>query len=257
MCSKTQKARRGRLHHLARLDPARAQRDHLARLHLAQQLGADDVERAALRGDAVVARRASRAPAAAGRPGRGTPTTASFVITTVEKAPSSRGITSATASSIRSASWVERSAAMISESEVPRNWTPRSLQLRVQLDRVDQVAVVGERHLAAVRAPHRLRVLPRRRARRRVAHVADRHLALERAQLLLVEHLRDEPEVAHGHDLARLRWPRSPPTPGRGAEGRRARSRRAWRRRAPARTRRRHRTRREARPGRRGLGSSG
>ena len=48
-------------------------------------------------------------------------TTASFVITTVEKAPSRRGTTSATASSIRSASWVERSAAMISESEVPRN----------------------------------------------------------------------------------------------------------------------------------------
>ena len=51
-------------------------------------------------------------------------TTASFVITTVEKAPSSRGTTSATASSMRSASWVERSAAMISESEVPRNWMP-------------------------------------------------------------------------------------------------------------------------------------
>jgi hypothetical protein len=32
--------------------------------------------------------------------------------------------------------------------------------------------------------------------------VADRHLTLKRAQLLLVEHLRDEPEVAHGHDLA-------------------------------------------------------
>ena len=48
-------------------------------------------------------------------------------MTTVEKAPSSRGTTSATASSMRSASWVESSAAMISESEVPRNRTPRSL----------------------------------------------------------------------------------------------------------------------------------
>ena len=28
---------------------------------------------------------------------------------------------------MRSASWVESSAAMISESEVPRNWTPRSV----------------------------------------------------------------------------------------------------------------------------------
>ena len=60
-------------------------------------------------------------PSASGRRPAGSrnATTASFVITTVEKAPSSRGITSATASSIRSASWVERSAAMISESEVP------------------------------------------------------------------------------------------------------------------------------------------
>ena len=52
--------------------------------------------------------------------------TRSFVITTVEKAPSSRGITSARASSTRSASCVESSAAMISESEVPRKLTPRS-----------------------------------------------------------------------------------------------------------------------------------
>ena len=88
-------------------------------------------------------------------------------------------------------------------------------QLGVQLHRVDQVAVVRERHLAAVGAPHRLRVLPRRRAGRGVAHVADRHLALERAQLLLVEDLRDEAEVAHGHDLAGVvaaipadSWPR-------------------------------------------------
>ena len=68
-------------------------------------------------------------PSASGRRPAGSrkATTASFVITTVEKAPSSRGITSASASSIRSASWVESSAAMISESEVPRNWTPLSL----------------------------------------------------------------------------------------------------------------------------------
>ena len=47
-------------------------------------------------------------------------------MTTVEKAPSRRGITSSTASSIVSASWVDSSAAMISESDVERNWTPRS-----------------------------------------------------------------------------------------------------------------------------------
>ena len=51
----------------------------------------------------------------------------SFVMTTVENAPSSRGSTSSTASSIVSASCVESSAAMISESDVERNETPRSL----------------------------------------------------------------------------------------------------------------------------------
>ena len=34
--------------------------------------------------------------------------------------------------------------------------------------------------------------------------MADRHVAREGAQLLLVEHLRDEAEVAHGHDVAAL-----------------------------------------------------
>ena len=52
-------------------------------------------------------------------------TTASSVITTVEKAPLSRGSTSATASSIREAGWVASNAAMISESEVERNGTSR------------------------------------------------------------------------------------------------------------------------------------
>ncbi len=47
-------------------------------------------------------------------------------MTAVEYAPSSRPITSATASSIRSASCVESRAAMISESDVERNVTPAS-----------------------------------------------------------------------------------------------------------------------------------
>ena len=51
MCSKTQCAGRPALHHLAGLQAALGQRDHLARVHLAQQLGADDVEGAALGGD--------------------------------------------------------------------------------------------------------------------------------------------------------------------------------------------------------------
>ena len=53
MCSKTQCAGRSAGTHLPGLDPALAERDQLARLDLAQQLGADDVEGAALGGDAV------------------------------------------------------------------------------------------------------------------------------------------------------------------------------------------------------------
>ncbi len=34
--------------------------------------------------------------------------------------------------------------------------------------------------------------------------MADRHVALQGAQALLVEHLVDEPLVAHGHDVAAL-----------------------------------------------------
>ena len=111
--------------------------------------------------------------------------------------------------------WVESSAAMISESDVERNVTPALAQLAVQLDRVDEVAVVGERDLAPVGAPDRLRVLPRVRAGGRVAHVPDGHVAAQRAQLLLVEHLVDEALVAHRHDVAALAaampadsWPR-------------------------------------------------
>ena len=93
---------------------------------------------------------------------------------------------------------------MISESEVPRKAIPRLLQLAPELDRVGQVAVVGERQLAAVVAPDRLRVLPGAAAGGRVADVADRHVALQRPQLLLVEDLGDEAGVAHRGDVAAL-----------------------------------------------------
>ena len=79
-------------------------------------------------------------------------------------------------------------------------------QLVVQLERVDQVAVVRERDLAAravgaLRALHRLRVLPGVGAGGGVAHVADRELAGERAQVVLAEHLVDEAELAAGDDV--------------------------------------------------------
>ena len=83
-------------------------------------------------------------------------------------------------------------------------------QLGVQLDGVDQVAVVGQRERAAVVADDRLRVLPLRGAGGRVADVADRHVADQRAQLVLVEHLRDEALVADRHDAAAARRGRDP-----------------------------------------------
>src|SRR5579859_3839878 len=51
----------------------------------------------------------------------------------------------------------------------------------------------------------RLRVLPRVRAGGRVAVVADRELSGEAVQLLLVEHLRDEAEVAQHGEPALVR----------------------------------------------------
>src|SRR3954471_9646307 len=77
----------------------------------------------------------------------------------------------------------------------------------MQLDRVDQVAVVGERELAAVAAAagaavHRLRVLPLVGARGRVADVADREIAAERLEVVLLEDLADEAQRALGDDVA-------------------------------------------------------
>ncbi len=88
-------------------------------------------------------------------------------------------------------------------------------QLVVQLDRVDEVAVVGERELAtgpvgALRALHRLGVLPRVRPGGGVAHVADRKLPGERAQVVLGEHLAHEPQLAAGHDVAAVVGRRDP-----------------------------------------------
>ena len=83
-------------------------------------------------------------------------------------------------------------------------------QFRVQLDRVDQVAVMGERQRAAVVPDDRLGVLPLRGAGRRVADVADRHVADQRAQHVLVEHLRHQTLIADRHDAAAPRRGRDP-----------------------------------------------
>ena len=74
-------------------------------------------------------------------------------------------------------------------------------QLGVELDRVDQVAVVGERQRTTVVADDRLGVLPLRRAGGGVADVADGQITDQRAELVLVEHLRHQALVADRHDL--------------------------------------------------------
>ena len=72
-----------RLDDLPRVEAALGQRDHLARPHLAQQLGADDVEGAALRGDDEAL---PEPPSESGRTPCGSrkATTACLVIATVE-----------------------------------------------------------------------------------------------------------------------------------------------------------------------------
>ena len=191
------------LDRLPGLDAALAERDQLAGLDLAQQLGADDVERAALGGDHVAV---LELPRQSGRTPAGSRKATTPVVGHDDRrvGARSRCMTSATASSIRSAGSEEISAAMISESEVDRNLTPCSRQLVVELDRVDQVAVVGEGDRAAVVPVDGLGVLPAAAAGGRVAHVPDRHVAGERPQAALVEDLGDQAEVALGGDVAAL-----------------------------------------------------
>jgi hypothetical protein len=76
---------------------------------------------------------------------------------------------------------------------------------------VGQVAVVTERDGAgAAMVDERLGVRPQRRARGRVAGVADRNIARKRLQLFLVEDLRDKAHVAND---------RQPPVVGDGDAG--------------------------------------
>ncbi len=95
-----------------------------------------------------------------------------------------------------------------------------------QLPRVHEVAVVPDRERPPrPQAERRLGVLPDRGAGRGVAAVGDRELAAEARQAPLVEDLGDHAEVLVEHQLVAVADRRSPPIPGPGAGGRRARGR--------------------------------
>ena len=215
MYSKTQKARRSAAGDDPRLDPALGQRHDLAGLDLAQVAGADQVKRARLAGDAVgggAAAGSSITPSASGRRPCGSRNATTRVLGHHhgrERAPQPRQhVGDRVLDPLGRVRGEQRGDDLRVRGRAERHVA--AAQLGVQLDGVDQVAVVGQRQRAAVVADDRLGVLPLRGAGRRVAHVADRHVADQRAQHVLVEHLRDEALVADRHDRAAARGGRDP-----------------------------------------------
>ncbi len=203
MCSKTQMRRPLGLDHLARLEPALGQRDHLAGVHFAHQLGADDVEGAALGGDdEAVVEAAERERPHPVRVAEGDDRVLGHHHGRVGALEPRHHVGDRVLDQLAVVGGEQRGDDLRVGGAAEGD--PALLQLAPELDRVGQVAVVGERQLAAVVAPDRLRVLPGAAAGGRVAHVADRHVALQRLQLLLVEDLGDEAGVAHRGDVAAL-----------------------------------------------------
>ncbi len=124
---------------------------------------------------------------------------------TTENAPSSLRIVFATASASGAGSFAIM-AAMTSVSAVVFGRWPSSAELLAELRGVREVAVVAERHRpGGAVLDERLSIRPVRRARGRVARVADRELAGQSTQLLLVEDLGHEAHVAKGRQVAAVR----------------------------------------------------
>ena len=94
---------------------------------------------------------------------------------------------------------------MISESEVERNGTSRPRSSAWSSTALIRLPLWASASVRLVVADDRLGVLPLRGAGGRVADVADRHVADQRAQRVLVEHLGDEALVADRHDAAAAR----------------------------------------------------
>ena len=188
---------------LARLQPALGEGDHLAGQDLAQVLRADDVERARLRGDAVaLPEQAERERAQAGGVAEGDHAVGGHDDGREAALEARHDVLDRVLDRLRLVRGEQRGDDLRVRGRAERD-APLP-QLGVQLDGVDEVAVVAERDLAPVGAPDGLRVLPRVGARGRVADVRDGHVPLQRAQLLLVEDLVDEALVAHRHDVAAL-----------------------------------------------------
>ncbi len=187
------KSAAGRLDDLMRLEPA-VDHDELARTHVTFELGADEVERAGLGGQhPVVAeppddqRSEAERVAEAEQPalGEGDDRRGAFE-------PAER-----VADRVRERSGIvgDQRADQLGVGGRRRSDTVLG-ELRAQLLGIRQVAVVPERDdsRAAV-VDERLCVRPVRRPCRRVARVPDRDIALEPAQRLLREDLRDEAHV--------------------------------------------------------------
>ena len=123
-------------------------------------------------------------------------------MTVAEKAP--RILVTAVRTAPRrspSASWAIR-AVITSVSVVPENFTP----CRMSSSRSSPVFTRLPLWPKAMTSPlrlrtRRLRVLPVRRSRGRVAHVPDRVLAAQAREDLLVEHLADQAEILDDRDL--------------------------------------------------------
>ena len=182
-CSKMQNRGLTRLEREEALDAAVLDDHHLARLDLADEVGADDVERAGLGGSTQPS---PTRPSTSGRTPSGSRTPISLVrvIATMEKAPSTRR----SASLIRSGMvfWIERAIRWMMHSVSEPDWKiePRSISSSRSAQGVGQVAVVGDGAAAHGEfAEERLHVADLRRALGaggRVADVADGERAGQR-----------------------------------------------------------------------------
>ena len=179
----------------ARSTPSSSMSDQLARADLALEVGADEVERAGLGGDT----QSSLEPAEAERPD-------AVRVAEGDQLPLGERddregalelrIACATASSSGASSFAI-SAAITSVSDVVADACPSSRELLAELGGVRQVAVVAERDRArAAVVDERLRVRPLRSSRSSSSACGRSRVAVQAAQLLLVEDLRHEPHVA-------------------------------------------------------------